>query len=202
MQFARAATHRRNSRQREGHPHAEVVRVLAYRGLPHADYDSAQHSRCSQQAAQWRADGVEVHLRDLSYKVQRGADGRPIIDLNGKKIPEGRGREKGIDVLCALACVRLALDPHIDLVILAGPHRDIHLGRPKRTRPSARQSAGNIATQDLEHESRPASLRRVPRQQRLPLRFAHSNDASNATIRSTAASTSSAIASKAFCGRR
>lgn len=125
MQFARAAVHQRNSGQRHGYPAAEVAQVIVYRGLPHSDHDPAQHARCSNQADQWRRDGAEVHLRDLTYKVQRGADGRPVLDINGKKLVQGKGREKGIDVLCALACVRLATAPGIDLVVLASRDTDL-----------------------------------------------------------------------------
>lgn len=125
MQFAKRAIQERNSRQRDGHPHAELTRVIAYRGLPHIDHDWEQHRRAVDQATQWRADGADIQLRDLKYTYQRGADGRPIIDINGKKVPTGRPREKGIDVLCALACVREAVKQDIDLVVLASRDTDL-----------------------------------------------------------------------------
>lgn len=109
VQYARAAIQRRNQRTRDG-SEAEFVKVLVHRGLPHVDYDSAQNARCLAQRSQWERDGAEVHLRDLKYQFQRGADGRPALDIHGKKIPRGPGKEKGIDVMCALACVREALD--------------------------------------------------------------------------------------------
>jgi hypothetical protein len=46
---------------------------------------------------------VRIELRDLKYRYEYGADGRPVLDINGKKIPRGRPEEKGFDVLCALA---------------------------------------------------------------------------------------------------
>jgi hypothetical protein len=66
-----------------------------------------------------------VELRDLKYRYQYTADGRPVLDVNGKKIPVGRPEEKGIDVLCALACVREAARPDIDVVLLASRDTDL-----------------------------------------------------------------------------
>lgn len=123
--FAKRALRERNARQRAGMPYAELARVLVYRGLPHVDHDWEQHRRCLDQATQWRSDGARVDLRDLKYTYGRGADGRPVRDVNGKKLPVGRPREKGIDVLCALACLREAVDPSIDLVVLASRDTDL-----------------------------------------------------------------------------
>jgi uncharacterized LabA/DUF88 family protein len=125
MQFAKRAIVERNSRQREGYEHAVLARVTAFRGRPHADYDWEQNRRCVDQAIQWRADGAVVELRDLKYTYLRGADGRAVKDVNGKKEPVGRPMEKGIDVLCALAAVREAAAPDIDLVILASRDTDL-----------------------------------------------------------------------------
>lgn len=66
-----------------------------------------------------------MELRDLKYSFKTGANGRPIKDIKGKKVPEGRPREKGIDVLCALACVRESNRPDVDLVILASRDTDL-----------------------------------------------------------------------------
>lgn len=125
MQFARRALAERNARQREGYPRAELARVTVFRGLPHVDHDWEQHRRCIDQAAQWRRDGADVHLRDLKYRYRYGADNRPILDIHGKKTPIGRPKEKGIDVLCALACVREAARPDVDLVVLASRDTDL-----------------------------------------------------------------------------
>lgn len=51
--------------------------------------------------------------------------GNPTRDINGRKIPVGRPQEKGIDVLCALACVREAQRSDIDLVMLATRDTDL-----------------------------------------------------------------------------
>jgi hypothetical protein len=125
MQFAKRALMERNARQRDGYPHAELGRVIVFRGLHHADHHWEQHRRCQDQATQWRADGAEVHLRDLKYQYERDAGGRPLIDVHGKKVPKGRPKEKGIDVLCALACVREAALADVDLVILASRDTDL-----------------------------------------------------------------------------
>lgn len=125
MNFAKQAVAARNAVQRDDLPHAELSRVLVYRGLPHADHDWEQNRRCLDQATAWRKAGAIVELRDLKYNYQRGADGRAVLDVNGNKMPVGRPKEKGIDVLCALACVREAGNPEIDLVILASRDTDL-----------------------------------------------------------------------------
>lgn len=125
MAFAKRAIVQRNDHQREGYPLASLARVIAFRGLPHADHDWEQSRRCIDQASQWRNDGAKVELRDLKYKYKLGADGRPIKDIYGKKEPVGRPVEKGIDVLCALEAVRQAAEPDIDLVILASRDTDL-----------------------------------------------------------------------------
>ncbi|MGL5929983.1 MAG: NYN domain-containing protein [Dermatophilaceae bacterium] len=117
VRFAQQAIEQRNDIQRDGHPHAELSTVSVYRGLPHVDYDTAQNRRCTDQARRWRADGARVELRDLKYRHRRDSDGRRVVD--------GPGREKGIDVLVALACVREARRPDIDLVILASRDSDL-----------------------------------------------------------------------------
>lgn len=125
VHFARRALHERNARQRPGHPHAELHGVFVYRGLPHVDYDTEQNRRCLEQARQWRQEGAVVELRDLKYRHQMGGGGRPVLDIHGKKIATGPGREKGIDVLVALACIREARHPDVDLVILASRDTDL-----------------------------------------------------------------------------
>lgn len=125
MLFARQAIAERNERQREGHREAACRRVLVFRGLPHTDYDPEQNAICLAQAQAWEASGAIVDLRDLKYDFQRGADGKPIRDIHGRKTPLGRGREKGIDVLCALACVREAGRTDTDIVVLATRDTDL-----------------------------------------------------------------------------
>lgn len=125
MNFARCAVARRNANQREGYEHCQLERVEVFRGLPSSEHDPYQHGACTAQADQWRRDGADVVLRDLKYRYDRQADGSARRDVNGKKVVQGRPREKGIDVLVALACVRAALDPAIDLVMLASRDTDL-----------------------------------------------------------------------------
>lgn len=125
MEFARRAILERNKRQRAGYPEATLERVTIHRGLPHVDYDWEQNRRCIDQAVQSRRDGAIVNLRDLKYQYELQADGRPVIDVNGKKIPIRRPREKGVDVLCALTCVREAGRPDVDVVVLASRDADL-----------------------------------------------------------------------------
>lgn len=125
MRFARTVIRVRNACQREGFPDASLKEVVAFRGLPHTEYDWKQSQRCTAQADEWRASGAQVILRDLKYTFIRQADGSPATDINGHKILDGPGREKGIDVLVALTCLRQALRPDIDLVILASRDTDL-----------------------------------------------------------------------------
>lgn len=125
MQFARRAILERNARQREGHDAAELSCVRVFRGLPHVDHDWEQNRRCVAQQKQWTADGALVELRDLKYRYRTNAGGRPVMDVHGRKEPDGRGQEKGIDVLCALAAIHESERPDIDLVILASRDTDL-----------------------------------------------------------------------------
>jgi hypothetical protein len=68
---------------------------------------------------------VQVTLRPLKYEYERTADGRPATDHNGNRIVIGSPREKGVDVLCALATVREAQAGEVDAVILASSDSDL-----------------------------------------------------------------------------
>jgi hypothetical protein len=50
-------------------------------------------------------------MRPLKYDYERDANGRKASGPDGKSIVKGSPREKGIDVLCALALVREASSP-------------------------------------------------------------------------------------------
>lgn len=65
-----------------------------------------------------------VDLRPLRYTLERDAYGQPIRDVHGKAIVLGK-REKGVDVLCALAMVREAARADIDLVVIASHDSDL-----------------------------------------------------------------------------
>lgn len=123
--FGIAVIAARNRAQRIGMAHAVLRKVLVYRGLPAPKHDTDGYARNLAQKAQWERDPrVQVTLRPLKYEYQRAADGRPATDAYGReKIISVK--EKGVDVLCALAMVREAQDPDTDLVILASSDSDL-----------------------------------------------------------------------------
>ncbi|UUT36420.1 hypothetical protein [Microbacterium elymi] len=126
LHFANQLITRRNSNQREGRAHATLRKVLVYRGLPSADIDPKAYARNLAQKAHWEQDPrVSVTLRPLKYRYARAQDGRKATDAAGRFILNGKPQEKGVDVLCALALVREARDPNIDLVILASQDTDL-----------------------------------------------------------------------------
>lgn len=104
---------------------AQLSRVVVYRGQPSPEHDAKQHGRNQAQRAKWERDSrVSVYYRPLKYSFRRDQAGELILGHEGKRIVEGK-REKGIDVLCALALVRESQDPAIDLVILASHDTDL-----------------------------------------------------------------------------
>ena len=125
VQFATQLVRARNEAQREGFAAAGLDRVRVFRGLPSEEHEPQQYRRNLAQRAQWTRDRrVDVHLRPLTYRYERDATGPPLLDVRGRKqITEVR--EKGVDVLVALALVREAADPAISLVILASHDTDL-----------------------------------------------------------------------------
>lgn len=124
--FAQQLLLARNAAQGPGQPPAVLQRVLVFRGIPAAEHDSKGYSRNLSQKSQWERDGrVTVTLRALKYEYERDATGRHATDLYGKKLVSGPPREKGVDVLCALAAVREAQEPDVDVVILASSDSDL-----------------------------------------------------------------------------
>lgn len=123
--FAAGLLRARNAIQQPGQSMAVLRKVLVYRGLPAPEHAPDAYARNLAQKAQWERDRrVEVTLRPLKYEYQRAADGRPATDADGRKIVTGV-KEKGVDVLCALALVREAQDAATDLVILASSDTDL-----------------------------------------------------------------------------
>lgn len=123
--FAQQLIRRRNELQRDGMAHAVLRQVHVFRGLPSPEHDPDAYDRSQAQRAQWERDKrVHVTLRPLKYEYERAADGRPASGVDGKRIVIGK-REKGVDVLCALAAVREAQDPANDLVIIASSDSDL-----------------------------------------------------------------------------
>lgn len=125
LRFAQTLLEVRNSLQREGYSEAHLARVLVYRGLPSPKYDAKSYDRSQSQKAHWERDPrVEVTLRPLTYRVERDSQGNPVLNADGSYRVLER-REKGVDVLCALAAVREARRPDVNLVILASHDTDL-----------------------------------------------------------------------------
>lgn len=125
LHFANQLIATRNSRQREGMDHAVLTQVLVYRGDPSVEHDPKPYARNQAQKAHWQRDPrVLVTLRPLKYRYEYTEDGRCATDSTGRRIVKGKD-EKGVDVLCALALVREARNPDVDLVILASSDSDL-----------------------------------------------------------------------------
>lgn len=125
LQFSHGLLRARNAAQRPGFAHARLCDVWVYRGLPSSEYDPDDNARSLAQQHHWQRDArVHVVLRPLRYRLERDVTGRPVRDINGK-VTITEKREKGVDVLCALAVVREAARDDIDLVILASHDSDL-----------------------------------------------------------------------------
>lgn len=125
LHFANQLIQTRNQLQRPGMDHASLSRVLVYRGQPSSEHDPKPYARNQAQKARWERDHrVAVQLRQLKYRYEYDDAGNLILDSNGKRIVADKF-EKGVDVLCALALVREARRPDIDLVILASQDSDL-----------------------------------------------------------------------------
>ncbi|MGL5860730.1 MAG: hypothetical protein ACRCY9_05700 [Phycicoccus sp.] len=125
LHFANQLLRVRNANQGPGYAHARLCDVLVYRGKPSNRHDPQGYARNQAQKAQWERDRrVHVTLRPLTYRVQRDASGRPVRDIHGRETILEK-REKGVDVLCALAAVREAARTDIELVILASHDSDL-----------------------------------------------------------------------------
>jgi hypothetical protein len=123
ISFAEALAVERNSRMTSTFSPISIRSVLVYRGIPSNIYEPKQYSRNLAQASYWQRDKrVLVNHRSLKYEFERDPDGSLIYDKKGKKIPISK-KEKGIDVLCALALVREI--GKTDVVILASQDSDL-----------------------------------------------------------------------------
>ena len=108
------------ARNKDGQHEVEVSRVEVFRGIPIPDDDPDGYRRNLEQQSQWEyghQNAVSVTLRPLKYNWEW---------MEGKKIPiRSSRREKGIDVMCALALVRLAQSGSYDIVALASRDTDL-----------------------------------------------------------------------------
>lgn len=123
--FSYELIRQRNAAMGPGYSKATLQDVWVYRGLPSSEYDPVDNSRSLAQQHHWERDGrVHVTLRPLRYRLARDVTGRPLCDVNGN-VTITEKREKGVDVLCALAVVREAARTGVDVVILASHDSDL-----------------------------------------------------------------------------
>lgn len=120
FRFACQVAQARNAKIDDEAYHAAVKRVEVFRGLPIPEDDPEAYGRNQAQKEEWERghhDVVGVTLRPLKYSWEYG---------DGRKVPvrESR-REKGVDVLCALALVDLARSGLYDVVVLASRDTDL-----------------------------------------------------------------------------
>lgn len=117
--FASQLAQARNNTNDETHQ-VEVSRVEVFRGLPIPEDDPDAYRRNQAQKSVWKRDHpgvVEMTLRPLMYSWEY---------VDGQKVPvRGSRREKGVDVLCALALVELTRSGAYDVVVLASRDTDL-----------------------------------------------------------------------------
>ena len=91
----------------------EITHIEVFRGLPLAAKDPSANSRNIQQKRNW-----EAAAKELSIELQ-------VMHRNLKYYEDGSVSEKGVDVMCALALVRLSSGSQYDTVILSSRDTDL-----------------------------------------------------------------------------
>ena len=151
FRFAKQLAKARNS---DGLHEVKVARIEVFRGIPIPDDDPDGYRRNLEQKSQWEHGHqgmVSVTLRPLKYNWEWH---------DGQKTPiRSTRREKGVDVMCALALVRLARSGNYDVVTLASRDTDLapaldeahklqtaKIEASKWYGPSDRRTFGNIKT--------------------------------------------------------
>lgn len=155
FRFACQLAQARNAKIDDDTFHVSVDRVEVFRGLPIPEDDPDAYRRNQTQKVEWERGHhgvVNVTLRPLKYTWHY---------YDGHRVPvRSSRREKGVDVLCALALVDLARSGLYDVVVLASRDTDLapaldNAARTTRTKieaakwydPADRRTAGNINTQ-------------------------------------------------------
>lgn len=155
FRFACQLAQARNAKINDAARHASVKRVEVLRGLPIPEDDPDAYRRNQAQKVEWERGhhGVlSATLRPLKYTWDYH---------DGRRVPvRSSRREKGVDVLCALALVDLARSGLYDVVVLASRDTDLapaldNAARTPRTKveaakwydPAAGWTRGNIRTQ-------------------------------------------------------
>lgn len=151
FRFAKQLAKARNS---DGLHEVEVARIEVFRGIPIPDDDPEGYRRNLEQKSQWEYGHqgiVSVTLRPLKYNWEWH---------DGQKTPiRSTRREKGVDVMCALALVRLARSGNYDVITLA--HEIQTLPQPltrhtnSRLRRSKPQSGMTLPTDEHSATSKP-----------------------------------------------
>ncbi len=109
--FARNLMDVRNGRMTNTTLHAEVEKVLVFRGRPSNKHQPQQYSRSQAQTSEWTRDPkVEVRPRTLRYPYD---------------YPASPAQEKGIDVMLAIELVQQAYKHTYDVLILASHDTDL-----------------------------------------------------------------------------
>ena len=155
FRFACQLAQARNAKIADERYKATVKRVEVFRGLPIPEDDPDANRRNQAQKAEWERG----HHGVVSVTL------RPLKDtwdyLDGRRVPvRASRREKGVDVLCALALIDLARSGRYDVVVLASRDTDLapaldNAARTTRTKieavkwfdPADRRTRGNISTQ-------------------------------------------------------
>ena len=151
FRFAKQLAKARNS---DGLHEVEVARIEVFRGIPIPDDDPEGYRRNLEQKSQWEYGHqgmVSVTLRPLKYNWEWH---------DGQKTPiRSTRREKGVDVMCALALVRLARSGNYDVITLA--HEIQTLPQPltrhtnSRLQRSKPQSGMTLPTDEHSATSKP-----------------------------------------------
>lgn len=115
LKFAEAVVARRNTVRSGDLRQAELKEVHVYRGQPSNERAAQRYAQTLREKDRWEraSDKVTVNYRPLKY----------YVDETGREYT--RPQEKGIDVMCAMSTIERALDPVIDLVILASHDSDL-----------------------------------------------------------------------------
>ena len=155
FRFACQLAQARNANIDDPAHHASVKRVEVFRGLPIPEDDPDAYRRNQTQKDEWERGHhgvVSVTLRPLKYTWDY---------LDGRRVPvRASRREKGVDVLCALALVDLARSGLYNVVVLASRDTDLapaldNAARTTSTKieavkwydPADRRTRGNIRTE-------------------------------------------------------
>ncbi|WP_126383489.1 PIN domain-containing protein [Actinomyces howellii] len=155
FRFACQLAQARNDKIDDPARRASVKRVEVFRGLPIPEDDPDAYRRNQAQKVaweRWHHGVVNVTLRPLSYTWE---------NRDRLRVPvRASRREKGVDVLCALALVDLARSGLYDVVVLASRDTDLapaldNAARTTSTKieatkwydPADRRTYGNIRTE-------------------------------------------------------